>query len=260
MLHTELRRSLAALALTLASALAMSGLLSPRLMGQTETAQITGTVYDPSGAAVPNASITIRSMETGTVRESKASATGAYVATDLLPGTYLVTATAPGFVQVQQRVTLTVGAKQALDLRLTVGQASTIVEVNASALQVNTETQTLSTVVDQNELRELPTLTRNPYALVAISGNASDGGSMLRGVGFAINGQRESSTNVLLDGAANNDEFNTGPGQSVPLDSIQEFSILTNNFTAEFGRASGGVVNVITKSGTNAISWHRLRV
>ena len=251
MLHTELRRSLAALALTLASALAMSGLLSPRLMGQTETAQITGTVYDPSGAAVPNASITIRSMETGTVRESKASATGAYVATDLLPGTYLVTATAPGFVQVQQRVTLTVGAKQALDLRLTVGQASTIVEVNASALQVNTETQTLSTVVDQNELRELPTLTRNPYALVAISGNASDGGSMLRGVGFAINGQRESSTNVLLDGAANNDEFNTGPGQSVPLDSIQEFSILTNNFTAEFGRASGGVVNVITKSGTN---------
>jgi outer membrane receptor protein involved in Fe transport len=87
--------------------------------------------------------------------------------------------------------------------------------------------------------------------LVATSGNVSDAGAGGRGVGFAINGQRESGTNVLLDGAANNNEFTAGVGQSVPLDSIQEFSILTGNFTAEFGRASGGVVNVVTKSGTN---------
>jgi hypothetical protein len=223
------------------------------LFGQAETAQITGTVYDPSGAAIPSATVTVKSVDTGTVRELTASASGAYTATDLLPGDYQVTATAPGFVQVQQRVTASVGAKIALDLHLQVGQASTVVEVSASAIQVNTETQTLSTVVNQNELHELPTLTRNPYSLVAISGNVSDGGTMSRGVGFAINGQRESSTNVLLDGAANNDEFTTGPGQSVPLDSIQEFSILTNNFTAEFGRASGGIVNVVTKSGTNQI-------
>ncbi|HLY15849.1 MAG TPA: carboxypeptidase regulatory-like domain-containing protein [Bryobacteraceae bacterium] len=222
------------------------------VFGQAETSQITGTVYDPSGAAIPNATITVKSVDTGTVRELTTSTNGTYLATDLLPGNYLVSATAPGFVQLQQRITLTVGAKQAVDMHLEVGKASTVVEVNAAAIQVNTETQTLSTVVDQNELRELPTLTRNPYALVAISGNASDGGVMNRGVGFAINGQRESSTNVLLDGAANNDEFTTGPGQSVPLDSIQEFSILTNNFTAEFGRASGGVVNVVTKSGSNA--------
>ena len=223
------------------------------LFGQAETAQITGTVYDPSGAAIPGAAVTVKSVDTGNARELTTSATGAYIATDLLPGDYLVTATASGFVQVQERVTATVGAKVALDLHLSVGQASTVVEVNAEAVQVNTETQTLSTVVDQNELRELPTLTRDPYALVAISGNVSDGGTMARGVGYAINGQRESSVNVLLDGAANNDEFVTGPGQSVPLDSIQEFSILTNNFTAEFGRASGGVVNVVTKSGTNQI-------
>jgi len=229
----------------------LSAVFTCNLFGQAETAQITGTVYDPSGAAIPNAEVTIKSVNTGAVRDLTTSATGSYVATDLLPGDYIVSATASGFVQVQQRVTTTVGAKTALDLHLEVGKASTVVEVSAAPVQVNTETQTLSTVVDQTELRELPTLTRNPYALVAVSGNVSDGGVMNRGVGFAINGQRESSTNVLLDGAANNDEFTTGPGQSVPLDSIQEFSILTNNFTAEFGRASGGVVNVVTKSGTN---------
>lgn len=247
MFHKRERHLLARLALFVT----LGGLLGVNLFGQAETAQITGTVYDPSGAAIPDASISIKSVDTGTVRELTASASGAYLASDLLPGNYLVTATAPGFVKVQQRVTLSVGAKQALDLRLNVGQASTVVEVTASPAQVNTETQTLSTVVDQTELRELPTLTRNPYALVATSGNASDGGVGNRGVGFAINGQRESSVNILLDGAANNDEFSTGPGQLVPLDSIQEFSILTNNFTAEFGRASGGVVNVVTKSGTN---------
>ena len=229
----------------------LSALFACILYGQAETAQITGTVYDPSGAAIPNASVTIRSVNTGAARVLTTSVTGSYLATDLLPGDYIVSATASGFVQVQQRVTTTVGAKTALDLHLEVGKASTVVEVTSAPVQVNTETQTLSTVVDQTELRELPTLTRNPYALVAVSGNVSDGGVMNRGVGFAINGQRESSTNVLLDGAANNDEFTTGPGQSVPLDSIQEFSILTNNFTAEFGRASGGVVNVVTKSGTN---------
>ena len=233
--------------------LTLATLPAASLFGQAETAQITGTVYDPSGAAIPSATVTVRSVDTGSVREMTTSASGTYTATDLLPGEYQVGATAPGFVQVQQRVTVTVGAKLALDMHLTVGQASTVVEVNASAIQVNTETQTLSTVVDQTELRELPTLTRNPYSLVAISGNASDGGAMTRGVGYSINGQRESSVNVLLDGAANNDEFATGPGQSVPLDSIQEFSILTNNFTAEFGRASGGIVNVVTKSGTNQI-------
>jgi hypothetical protein len=228
-------------------------LLSANLFGQAETAQITGTVYDASGAAIPNASVTIKSANTGTVRELTTSVSGAYIAMNLLPGAYLVSATAPNFIRIQRRVGATVGAKLTVDLHLEIGKATTLVEVNVSALQINTETPTLSTTVDQTELRELPTLTRDPYELVALSGNISDGGAMARGVGYAINGQRESSVNVLLDGAANNDEFLTGPGQAVPLDSIQEFSVLTDNFTVEFGRASGGIVNVVTKSGTNEL-------
>ena len=133
---------------------------------------------------------------------------------------------AGGFTSFKQMVTVTVGAKVGLDVALSVGESSTIIEVSEPAVQVNTETQTLSTTVSQTELRELPTLTRNPYSLVALSGNASDAGAGGRGVGFAINGQRESSTNVLLDGSANNNEFSAGVGQQVPLDSVQEFSIL----------------------------------
>src|SRR5262249_16868552 len=105
------------------------------------------------------------------------------------------------------------------------------------------------------DLTNLPLLTRNPYDLVGGVANVSSGtdaGLTMRGAGYNINGLRAAGTNILLDGAANNDEFNATVGQTVPLDSVQEINILTNNFTAEYGRASAGVVNVTTKSGTNS--------
>src|SRR4029079_19621838 len=107
--------------------------------------------------------------------------------------------------------------------------------------------------VSEKEIKELPTLTRNPYLLVQLSGNVNPVEPAMagRGVGMAINGQRPSGTNILLDGADNNDQFGAGIGQDVPLDAVQEFSVLTSNFSAEFGRASAGIVNVATKSGTN---------
>ncbi len=222
------------------------------VFAQTETGQITGTIFDPSAAAIPSVTVIVRSMETGATRTVTTSENGSYMVTNLLPGEYEVAATAPGFSLVHQKVTLTVGAKATVDIHLELGRSSQVIEVTESAVQVNTETQTLATNVSEKQVRELPTLTRNPYALVETSGNVSDAGAGNRGAGFAINGQRESGTNILLDGAANNDEFTAGIGQQVPLDSIQEFSILTSNFTAEYGRASGGIVNVVTKSGSNA--------
>ncbi len=222
------------------------------LWAQAETGQITGTVTDPTGAVVPNATVKVVSTSTGAERTTTSSSSGDYAIANLLPGEYAVSVEAGGFTKFEQKVLVNVGTKVGLDVRLQLGQTGTVVQVAESAVKVNTETQTLSTVVDTQQMVELPTLTRNPYALVAISGNVSDGGVMARGVGFAINGQREASTNVLLDGAANNDEFSATVGQMTPLDSVQEFSVLTNNFTAEFGRASGGVVNVVTKSGSNS--------
>jgi outer membrane receptor protein involved in Fe transport len=221
------------------------------LWSQAETGQITGTVFDPVGSIVPNAAITVTNVATGGERKTTSSGAGAYAVTNLQPGQYSVAVDTPGFSTFKQNVQVTVGSTVGLDVRMQVGQANTVVQVTESSVAVNTETQTLSTTVTTKQLTDLPTLTRNPYALVALSGNASDAGAGNRGVGFAINGQREDSTNVLLDGAANNDEFNASVGQQVPLDAVQELSVLTNNFTAEFGRASGGVVNVVSKSGTN---------
>jgi outer membrane receptor protein involved in Fe transport len=221
------------------------------MLAQTETGQITGTVTDASGAGIPNAKITVTSIATAAVRTAATSGDGAYNVTNLLPGDYRLDVEAPGFTKSERRVVVTVGARIGQDIRLDVASASVTVEVTESATPINTETQTLSTVVSQNEIRELPNLTRNPYQFVAISGNVSDAGMGTRGAGVAINGQRESSTNILLDGASNNDEFAGAIGQQIPLDAVQEFSVLTSNFTAEYGRASGGIVNVATKAGSN---------
>ncbi len=224
------------------------------IWAQAETGQIAGTVLDPAGATVANASVTVTNTQNGSERKSVASGAGDFDITNLQPGPYRVTVESPGFSTYKQEVVVAVGSKIGLDVKLQLGSTGTTVEVVSTAVQVNTETQTLSTVVSQKQLNELPTLTRNPYALVAISGNVSDDNVGNRGVGFAVNGQRPESTNVLLDGAANNDEFGATVGQAVPLDSVQEFSILTNDFTAEYGRAGAGVVNVVTKSGTNSFS------
>ncbi len=226
--------------------------LTTVLNAQTETGQITGTVLDPSGAAVPNAAITVKSVTTGSVRETTTSMAGGYTVTNLLPGVYTVTVNASGFAEVQQRATVSVGSKVGVDLHVQVGKSSTVVEVAAAAVEVNTESQSLTTTVSGAQLNDLPTLNRNPYALVALSGNVSDAGSE-RGVGYAINGLRSSGTNILLDGAANNDEFTAQVGQRVPQESIAEFSVVTSDYTAEYGRASAGIVNVATKNGTNEL-------
>ena len=102
---------------------------------------------------------------------------------------------------------------------------------------MNIETQTISQVLDTQKLNVLPTITRNPYDLVATSGNVSEDDTRKNGAGLSINGLRSAGTNVMLDGVANNDEFSASVGQSVPLDSVQEIGIITNNFTAEYGRA-----------------------
>lgn len=222
--------------------------------GQAETGQITGTVFDSSGAAVPKATVIIKNVDTDAARTVATNGEGLYTVTNLQPGNYEVSASAPGFSTFKQQVVLTVGSKIAVDAKLSVGAASATVEVSevAAAVKVNTETQTLGQVVDTQSITELPTITRNPYDLVVTAGTVSEDDPSGRGVGVSINGLRAAGTNVMLDGVANNDEFVAGVGQMTPLDSVQEVGIITNNFTAEFGRASAGIVNVTTKAGTNA--------
>jgi len=242
--------------LSLLLAAAISAIVPLSAQAQ-ETGSILCNVTDPTGARVPNASVTIKSASTGTTRTATTSSEGFFIVTNLQPGVYDVTVKATGFGVKVTQVNVTVGAKVTFDVQLAVSEiAAGVVDVVANAgVEVNTAHQELSSVVSSKQISELPTLTRNPYDLVAISGNGAQdpsGSTMNRGANFAINGMRAASTNILLDGADNNNTFTASVGQRVPLDSVQEFRVITSNFSAEYGRASGGIVNVATKAGTNS--------
>ncbi len=221
-------------------------------LAQSDTAQIIGTVKDPNGALVAGATVKVKSEITGAERTATTNDEGGFVMTNLKPGAYTVTIKAGSFSEYVQKIALSVGAKFSLEATLGVQTDVATVEItNSGIAEVNTQEQQLSNVVSQKQITELPTLTRNPYDLVAISGNVSSADPTGRGAGFAINGQRAASTNVLLDGGENVDAFTAGIGQSTPLDSVGEFRVITSNFSAEYGRASGGIVNATTKGGSN---------
>jgi hypothetical protein len=220
-------------------------------MAQQETGQVSGTIKDQSGAVIVGAAVVVKNAGTGAERAMTTTQAGVYSITNLPPGTYAVMASMKGFSTAKKQIELYVGAKAGVDFTLEVGSSTTVIEVAGAAEQVNVESQVLMDVVNTKQIEELPTLTRNPYDLVALGGNIARDTESDRGTGFAINGQRSSSTSILLDGGENTDTFVAGIGQSVPLDSVQEFSVVSSSFTAEFGRAGGGVVNVATKSGSN---------
>ena len=193
---------------------------------QTESAQVSGTVRDQTGAVIAGAKVTIKSVNTGTTRDVVTNASGIYTASGLKPDTYDVTIQQPGFEKLVKRVQLAVGSTNDVSAQLQVGATATTVEVAAAAesVTVNTESQTLSEVITAQQLADLPTSpTRNPYSLVASSGNVTEDSNSGRGAGFSINGARSSSTSILLDGAENVDAFTADVGQVVPLDSMQEF-------------------------------------
>jgi hypothetical protein len=237
----------------------MPGRLYPQVAGGT----ISGTVTDASGAVIPNTQISIRNVATGLARAVTADTAGFYTAPNLLPGSYEVTATAPGFATVVETgMTLTVGAQQVLNLSMHVGQVTQRVEVTEAAPTVQLASSTISAVVDSTTVRELPLNGRSWTDLAALQPGVAPvethvQGDNLRGYGdeVSIAGGRPQQNNYRLDGVSVNDFANGGPGSvlggNLGVDAIQEFSVLTSNYSAEYGKTSGGVVNAITRSGTN---------
>jgi len=246
---------------TFAVVLGILLLLSSVALAQFEKGIIAGTVTDPSGAVVVGANVTVTGVGTGAVRTATTDNAGSYSVTNLSPGTYQVKVGHTGFGDFKQQFQVSPGVRGVLDVKLSPTAGETTVEVIGTALNsIETESSAITQVVDSNRVAKLPSLTRDPYDFVQTLGNVAQDSSsgtggkdeITRGAGVSINGQRSAGVDILLDGGENVDLYTTKVGQSVPLDAVQEFSVTSSNFNAEYGRATAGVINVATKSGTNS--------
>lgn len=223
---------------------------------------VAGTVTDPSGSVVPAAKVTAREIGTGFERSAKTGPDGYYVINSLRPSNYTVTVEAPGFRTLEQTgITLLADQALTLNMRLTVGVTTQNVTVTAPAQQVDTYTPTLKSVVDEARMVELPLDGRNAAELTLLvagavenpSSSASTSKTFPTSVAISTNGARENQTGYMLDGG-NNVDIYTNENQPFPFpDSLQEFSVQTSNYLAEYGQTAGGVVNIVTKSGTNQL-------
>jgi hypothetical protein len=257
-----------AIALLTLGALGLSLLISPHAWAQVSGATLSGTVTDPSGATVPQAQISVRNLATGISTTMPANSGGFYTVPNLLPGSYDVKASAPGFAtEVRSGFTLTVGAQQVLNLTLTVGQVTQTVQVTGEAPAVELASSTIKGVLGSNTVVELPlngrswtdlaTLQPGVNALTTQMSYTTAVDRGLRGFGseVTISGARPQQNNYRLDGISMNDYGNGGPGSvlggNLGVDAIEEFSVLTTNYSAEYGKTAGGVINAITRSGTN---------
>lgn len=227
------------------------------LAQQAATATIEGIVTDPNGAVVPNARVTARNTDTAFVREVVTDADGLYRLPLLPPGTYQITASAQGFAENKYgNVTLTVGQKLNVDLALHVNVSETV-QITDAAPVVETTRTNVSGSVGEKAVRDLPVNGRNFLDFVTLTpGVVRDP----RQGDLSFGGQKGTLNSLLIDGVDNNNMFfgqalgRTGSGRApyqFSQDAVQEFQVNTNSFSAEFGRAAGGTINVITKSGTN---------
>ena len=243
--------------------------IAPHLaQAQAVGATLSGQITDSSGSVIVGATVAIKNLGTQEIRQVTTNSDGLYSAPNLLPGLYEVSVSAKGFGKtLQTGLTLTVGAQQSLNLSLRPGQTSEVVEVRDAPADVQTTTTAITSTVDSRTVRELPLNGRDWTSLATLepgvvsvpnqattSFNANKGN---RGFGnqLADSGHRPNENAYRLNGISINDYSNAAPGGSTGLnlgvDAVQEFSVITTGYTAEYGRTSGAVINAITRSGSN---------
>jgi len=220
------------------------------------TAQLNGTVHDPSGAVIPGAGITVTDASKGFTRSTTSDAQGNYQFLLLPPGTYTVSAASDGFAKLLSgHVVLTVGEQAQLQLTLALSGSDTI-NVTSGAELIETQRSSQSTTVDQERINNLPINGRNYINFTLtnsqIARDAAPSVGAIPTSGLNFGGVRARSNSINVDGADAGDYTSGGSRTTVSQDAVQEFQIVTNGFSALYGRASGGVVNIVTKSGTNA--------
>lgn len=234
------------------------------LTASAQTAQLTGTVSDNSGAFVPGAKVTATNIATGVARSSVTNSSGNYLITALLPGSYQVTTEAPGFKQINQGpITFAVDQVARIDFSLQVGEAKESVSVSATAVLLDSDTSTVGTVIENREVADLPLSGRDPVNLLGLSpgirlqsgfgGVLTAGGTSQSGAwsGFSFNGGIAGANPILVEGLSLDILQMNLPSYVPPVDATQEFRAQTDTFSAEYGRSTGAVVNFSIKSGTN---------
>ncbi len=239
----------------------LAGLMAGPIFGQAVTGTITGVVMDPNGAMIPGAVVTAKNVATGAEAQTTTSGEGFYRVANLSPGEYTVSVEAQGFKKTTTQANrLSVGDSMRLDLTLELGQVTEVVSVQAVATEVSTEDAQLGKVL--RDTLGLPVLSgaggRNALSLAGLQPGVVYAGQLSgqqAGV-FSANGQRAQSNNYMLDGGDSNDLAINVPDavQVISPNALQEFRLVTGAMKAEFGRNSGAIVNMITRSGSN--SWH----
>jgi outer membrane receptor protein involved in Fe transport len=241
--------------------LAVATMISIMGFSQTTGGRILGRVTDPTGAVVPNVTVTLSNDATGVTRTARTNQTGDYSFLEVPVGNYSLTFDSAGFKKnVRKGVTLQVNQVLTLDMKMQLGSAQETVDVTSEAPLVDTTTTQLGAVVDDRSVVQLPLNQRDTYQFLQLQpgvqsqvGGNSDTlyGSTSAGA-VSVNGGRGRSNNFSVNGGDANDQFVNLPAVQPSPDSIQEFRVITNTFDAEYGRNSGAVVNVVTKSGTNS--------
>ena len=233
----------------------MPAMLAVTMVAQTSKGIIAGTISDPTGAVIPNAIVSVKSVETGESRRVTTGPRGQYRIEAVNPGHYDITVSAEGFqTMTVSRREVVASVVTPVDVRVAVGQRMEAIEVVAKNNQVETENGQISHNIGNTEIRNLPIATLNPIELALTEPGVSDpnGRGFSNGVNLAVNGQRPRSNNFLIDGQDNNDNFAAGQGfQPINPQAVQELSVLTNAYGAEFGRGGASVTNIITRGGTN---------
>jgi Carboxypeptidase regulatory-like domain/TonB-dependent Receptor Plug Domain/TonB dependent receptor len=252
----------------LACMLVLSALFSLQARAQVAGGTLSGSVMDASGATIPAAQISIKNVATGVTRSVTTDGAGFYIAPNLLPGNYDLEVSASGFSTLQSKgITLTVGAQQVLNLTMQVGQMTQVVSVSTAAPTVELASASLSAVLNSTTVRELPIngrswtdlATLQPGVATIETQSSFNTGAARGNRGFGsqvtISGARPQQNNYRLDGISINDYANGAPGSvlggNLGVDSIQEFSVITTNASADYGKTSGGVVNAATRAGTD---------
>jgi hypothetical protein len=238
------------------------------LNAQVSTAELNGTVVDQTGAAVPNAKVTVTQADTGVSRQTVSDSAGNYLFTALQPSVYNLSAEASGFKRVVQNgLELQIDQRAEINLKLQLGNVNESVQVTGTAALLETESSSLGSVTNTKLVEDLPLNGRNFVQLATLAPGANGTGYSVSGTIMSgtrpddrrpgsevfTNGNREGSNDFLYDGIDNNDRLTLSIVLRPPIEAIKEFKVQTNLYSADLGRNSGAAVDVVTKSGTNQI-------